>query len=256
MQGLMGKRRLLSASLLGIVLMLALLLMVNPSTATAALETPANTPFPPTNTPTNTATNTPFPPTNTPTNTPTSTPVPPTYTPTNTPTSTPVPPTLTPTYTPTPTPVAFEGCSPGYWKNHLKAWGTTGYAPFQTLESVFDLPDSLGQDNDTLLKALKYQGGPGVSGGARIMLRAAVAALLNASDPTVDYPRTTAEVIADVNTALASGNRSALLVLAAELDADNNLGCPLNGSVRDNGSAIAAQLQADNIVFLPLVDSD
>ena len=32
----------------------------------------------------------------------------------------------------------------------------------------------------------------------------------------------------DVNAALASGNRSTMLSLASALDADNNLGCPLN----------------------------
>lgn len=82
--------------------------------------------------------------------------------------------------------------------------------------------------DDTLAGALNYKGGSGVTGAARILLRAAVAALLNSANPDVDYPRTTAEVIADVNAALASGNRSTMLNLASELDADNNLGCPLN----------------------------
>jgi hypothetical protein len=35
-------------------------------------------------------------------------------------------------------------------------------------------------------------------------------------------------VIADVNAALATGNRDVMLSLAASLDADNNLGCPLH----------------------------
>ncbi|MGH2523986.1 MAG: hypothetical protein ACRDH2_15880 [Anaerolineales bacterium] len=55
-----------------------------------------------------------------------------------------------------------------------------------------------------------------------------MAALLNSAHPDVDYPRTTSEVIADVNAALASNNRSTILALATALDADNNLGCPLN----------------------------
>ena len=75
----------------------------------------------------------------------------------------------------------------------------TGYAQNQTLESVFDVPDTLGLDNNTLLDALNYGGGSGVTGGARILLRAAVAALLNAAHPDIDYPRTPAEIIADVN---------------------------------------------------------
>jgi hypothetical protein len=104
----------------------------------------------------------------------------------------------------------------------------TGFSPNQTLESVFDVPDSLGLDNTTLLQALSFKGGSGTKGAAQILLRAAVAALLNSAHPDVDYPRTTAEVIAAVNAALASNDRSTMLTLAAQLDADNNLGCPLN----------------------------
>jgi hypothetical protein len=201
-------------------------------------DTPTNTPTDtPTNTPTDTPTNTPTDtPTNTPTNTPTDTPTntptyTPTYTPTNTPTYTPTyTPTKTPTPTFTPTPVRFEGCTPGYWKQpqHLDSWVATGYSPNQTLESVFNIPDSLGLDNVTLQQGLSLKGGSGIQGASQILLRAAVAALLNSAHPDVDYPRTTASVIADVNAALASGNRSTILNLASALDADNNRGCPLN----------------------------
>jgi hypothetical protein len=95
---------------------------------------------------------------------------------------------------------------------------------------VFDVPDSFGLDNVTLRQALSFKGGFGTLGAARILLRAAVAALLNSAHPDVDYPRTPADVIAAVNAALASKNRSTMLSLATELDADNNLGCPLNGN--------------------------
>jgi hypothetical protein len=115
-----------------------------------------------------------------------------------------------------------EGCTPGYWKNHLGSW--VGYAPGQTVGSVFT--GSL-YGSSTLLQALNFGGGSGVAGGQQILLRAAVAALLNAASPDVDYTMTTAEVIAAVNAALASGSRATMLTLAAELDADNNLGCPL-----------------------------
>ena len=121
-----------------------------------------------------------------------------------------------------------EGCTPGYWKNHPGSWAPTGFTTGQSLESVFDVPNSLGLDNVSLLAALSLPGGSGVQGGAQILLRAAVAALLNAAHPGVDYPRTTASIIADVNAALASGSRSTMLALATALDADNNLGCPLN----------------------------
>lgn len=64
-------------------------------------------------------------------------------------------------------------------------------------------------------------------GGAKNLLRQAVAALLNASHPDINYPRLPGDVIADVNVALASGDRDMMLVLAEELNTDNNLGCPL-----------------------------
>jgi hypothetical protein len=82
----------------------------------------------------------------------------------------------------------------------------------------------------TLAEALALRGGPGVDGAVQILLRAAVASALNAAHPDVLYPRTLAEVIADVDAALLSGNRETILQLAASLDEDNNLGCPLGGS--------------------------
>lgn len=123
-----------------------------------------------------------------------------------------------------------EGCTPGYWKNHLDSWPPTGYSPNQTLESVFDVPDSLGYDSVSLHNALKFGGGNGVQGGARILLRAAVASLLNAAHGGVDFEMSTADVIADVNAALDSGSRATMIALAGELDDANNAdeGCPLN----------------------------
>jgi hypothetical protein len=125
-----------------------------------------------------------------------------------------------------PPPVGDEGCSHGYWANHLSAWGPTGYAPSQTIGSVFSGSDALA--SSTLLDALKFKGGPTITGASQILLRQAVAALLNAQHPGVAFPRTTAQVIAAVNAALASNNRTTILELASALDADNNLGCPLN----------------------------
>ena len=90
------------------------------------------------------------------------------------------------------------------------------------------MPNSFGLDNRTLLQALNFDGGSSTTAAARILLRAAVSALLNAASPDVNYPLTTAEVIAQVNAALASNNRSTMLALASQLDSYNNLGCPLN----------------------------
>jgi len=97
------------------------------------------------------------------------------------------------------------------------------------LESAFNIPDSYNLANYTLLEALSFKGGSDVTGSAEILLRAAVAALLNAADPDVAYSLTTAEVITQVNAALASTDRSTILALADLLDKYNNRGaCPLN----------------------------
>lgn len=124
-----------------------------------------------------------------------------------------------------PIPGPLAGCTPGFWKNHLSAW--VGFSPGHTLESVFEVPNSLGLDNKTLQQALSFPGGPGTLGGAKILLRAATAALLNAAHPDINYTMSVAEVISQVNTALASNNRSTMLTLATSLDNDNNLGCSL-----------------------------
>ena len=126
-------------------------------------------------------------------------------------------------------PTGNEGCTPGYWKQeqHFDNW-TAPYTPDTLFEDVFADPNNLIPDDTTLLDALEFGGGPGAEGAARILARAAVASLLNAASPDVDFTMSVADVIADVNAALASGNRQTMLDLAGDLDADNNLGCPLN----------------------------
>jgi hypothetical protein len=104
----------------------------------------------------------------------------------------------------------------------------TGYTTNQTLESVFDVPDGYGVDTVSLLAALKFSGGPTTTDAAKLLLHHAVAGLLNASHPGVDYYTSTASLIAAVNDALASGSRSAMLALKSEIDQENNRGCPLN----------------------------
>src|SRR5215210_89257 len=130
---------------------------------------------------------------------------------------------------PGPNETGDEGCTPGYWKNHEDSWAGTGYAPGQTVGSVFSGSAAFPSlASKTLLQTLAGGGGPGLEGAAKILLRAAVAALLNAGHSGVDYPRTTAEILADTNAALTSGNRDTMLNLANGLDNDNNRGCPLN----------------------------
>ena len=128
-----------------------------------------------------------------------------------------------------------QGCTPGFWKNHPELWHT--YSPGQTVDSVFAVPLALSDlGDDTLLQALAYGGGPGALGGAKNLLRQAVAALLNAADPDVAYPMTEADIISQVNDALASLDKDTMNELKNTLDENNNLGCgidahgnPVNG---------------------------
>ena len=109
-----------------------------------------------------------------------------------------------------------QGCSPGYWKNHSFP---AGYSPNQTLESVFDIPDSLGLDNVTLLTALQTGGG-----GVDALLRQGVAALLNSA--LGGYPLPTFYVIQAVNNSLASGDPALIESIKDQLDVWNNSGIP------------------------------
>lgn len=127
-------------------------------------------------------------------------------------------------------PGRYEGCTPGYWKNHHGSWPDAGLSPTQALVSVFSNASLYTSTaTATLDDALHFGGGPGVEGAAEILGRAAVAAYLNASHPGVGYPATPAEVQAAVEGALASGDRDFMLSVAAGLDQANNYGCPLSG---------------------------
>jgi len=125
----------------------------------------------------------------------------------------------------------MQGCTPGYWKNHTGNWQE--YQPTAPTADLFTLPTSLMSLGDqTLLTSLQGGGGPGEQGAAKVLLRASTAAFLNAAHAGVDYPYRRFEkpggLQATVNSALASGDREVMLDLAAELDAANNLGCPLS----------------------------
>jgi hypothetical protein len=120
------------------------------------------------------------------------------------------------------------GCTPGFFKNCTSQW------PISTttlVGDVFTIPSCLSGCTkngksfaaNTLLQALSFQGGNTLCGGAEILLRAAAAAYLNTL--RVNYPLTTAQVVADVNTALASCNRATIVAEAGVLDTNNNLGC-------------------------------
>jgi hypothetical protein len=125
----------------------------------------------------------------------------------------------------TTTPKGDEGCTPGFWKNHPEDW--EGFSTNQALASVFNPAGLGGLGSTTLLDALKFKGGSTVTAAKRILLRHAVAALLNSAHPGVDFELTTAQVISAVNAALASNNRTTILRAKNRLARLNESGCPL-----------------------------
>jgi hypothetical protein len=119
-----------------------------------------------------------------------------------------------------------QGCGPGYFKNHPDGFSTP-YTPNTIVGSIFTgVLDSLSRD--TLHEALGGGGGPGLEGAEKQLLRVGVSALLNAANPKVEFSYSLATLIDLVNTALASGNVSAIRMLAGTLDQADGGGCPLN----------------------------
>jgi hypothetical protein len=141
-----------------------------------------------------------------------------------------------------------EGCTPGYWKNHVEAWegGITVIVggnlkvltPDTLVRDAFDvdfLDDSY--DSLTLLQALNLSGG-----GVNALLRIGVAALLNSSEipsPIIDYSLTDDQVYDRVRDGLDPQYVVNLAEFADDndteskkniLDAANNNegGCPLD----------------------------
>jgi hypothetical protein len=150
--------------------------------------------------------------------------------------------------------VRYWAFTPGFWKNHgpdapsgHNAWllvsdDTHPYTTTLPVGLVFepdcDILDETPRGcntsfyDHTLLQALSFKGGSGNSGAVEILLRAGVAALLNASFHEVQhggttvggivyYPYSSAEVIAMVEDTLCDG-RAAMLALAYWLDKYNN----------------------------------
>ena len=110
----------------------------------------------------------------------------------------------------------FAGCTPGFWKNHPEAW--QGYTTDQTIGSVFASADE-PYASMTLLDGLGLQGGDDLAGAQEILLRAAIAWVLN------QYPDSPDKKIALVNERLENGTRNQIIKLAGKLDVMNNGDC-------------------------------
>ncbi len=138
-----------------------------------------------------------------------------------------------------------NGCTPGYWKNHTDSWEE--YDTTQLLGgdvhpngvAFFSLdadPAYAKYKNVTFLQGLSLRGGTGLDGATQVLMRATVAAFLNAAHefgPAAGdgYPYrrfSDTGILATVNAALESRDRAQLIAVATWLDDANNLGCPLN----------------------------
>jgi hypothetical protein len=132
--------------------------------------------------------------------------------------------------------VTFGGCSHGYWKHHVSSW--TGYTTSQTLGTVFTInaTDYPGLADHTLMQALENTnaggfcnaGGAGYANKANALMCQAVAGLLNAASPDVNYPLTTSGVISLVNGSLATKDASQIISDKDTLEGYNTTGCPFD----------------------------
>jgi hypothetical protein len=117
----------------------------------------------------------------------------------------------------------MEGCTPGYWKQ-VHHWGSWVNPPYDPETSRFDVMfgvdcKDMACEGKTLLEVLKTGGG-----GEKALGRHAVAALLNASHPDVDYLYSPGDVIGKVQAAYTSGDFETYKDL---LEVQNELDCPL-----------------------------
>lgn len=123
-----------------------------------------------------------------------------------------------------PPPPGLEGCTPGFWRqpHHYGFW--TGYSPDQPWTAAFMDPGSWQAKKREVFDGSTPLGTAVKLGGGEILAlaRHAVAALLNSTSPSVDYPLTTAQVIDAVNGAIVSGDYSGTKNMLAGY---NELGC-------------------------------
>lgn len=114
--------------------------------------------------------------------------------------------------------MTMEGCTPGYWKQdqHFDSWA--GYSQIaDKYDVVFDV-DAAG--NKSLLSTLRAKGGK-----SKALGRHAVAALLNASSPDVNYLYSVNDVFLIVQDAYMTFDFNGAKNLLEDANKD---GCPLN----------------------------
>lgn len=120
-----------------------------------------------------------------------------------------------------------DGCTPGYWKvpPHYDSWVATGFSTTDTFNAVFGVTKYVRSDGTTpytLLEVMLELNGSGDPISTNLGFHA-VAALLNAAHPNVNYGYTPGEIINLFRDNL--GNGAALKDALVRL---NERGCPLN----------------------------
>jgi hypothetical protein len=121
---------------------------------------------------------------------------------------------------------ACAGCTPGYWKEpqHLDSWGPTGFQTTDKFNTVFGVTQYNKNDGTpyTLLEVMQLLNGNGDPISTNLGFHA-VAALLNAGHPDVNYGYTSGEIIT-----LFRNNLHRAADLKDSLAMLNERGCPLN----------------------------
>lgn len=121
---------------------------------------------------------------------------------------------------------ACAGCTPGYWKQpqHLDSWIPTGFKTTDKFNTVFGVTQYLKNNGTpyTLLEVMQLLNGNGDPVSPNLGFHA-VAALLNAAHPNVNYGYTAGELIT-----LFQNNLNNPAELKDSLAMLNERGCPLN----------------------------
>jgi hypothetical protein len=115
-----------------------------------------------------------------------------------------------------------QGCTPGYWKNHVDSWAV--YSPNDSFNAVFGVNYMPGL---TLGQALDLEGG-----GFEALARHATSALLNAQHLYVNYGLEADAIKALVQQAFATNNPEPI---KNTFDTLNNAGCSIDAQNRPTG---------------------
>ncbi|MFN2470398.1 MAG: hypothetical protein ABR583_05295 [Gaiellaceae bacterium] len=132
--------------------------------------------------------------------------------------------------------IGNEGCKASFWRNGSASWQE--YRRGSKIGDNWTLPTSLAAYRQvTFLQALGYKRlkpappNTRLNRAARVLLRQAVAAYLNAAHEGVGYPyrrfRDPGRLAVRTNAALASLDARGMETLATLLYRANKLGCPL-----------------------------